>query len=228
MTTKVCLDLFSGLGGFSQAFEADEEWDVFTVDMDPRFDANLEADVLGLRPQDLLWEMGYEREEIDVFVILASPPCTQFSKAASKFERIVDGEPQTPDAREAVTLVYHTIGLIRGLSPDHWVMENPKGFLRDVIGQPTNWVTYCQYGEPYMKPTDLWGDHPPGMEYRKCAFGDDCHEPNTDMEHGGNGNFRDFSYAVRDPAERAKVPEALSQEILDAVEGETVQRTLEV
>lgn len=226
MTTKVCIDLFCGLGGFSQAFEAHDEWDVFTVDIEAQFDPDLQTDVMNLRPTDLLWELGLDRDDIDVLIVLASPPCTQFSKAASRFERIVDGEPQTDDARDAVALVYHTIGLIRGLSPDYWILENPKGFLRDVIGNPEEWVTYCQYGEPYMKPTDLWGDHPPAMSYRKCSFGGDCHEGNTDTEHGGSGNFRDFDYAIRNPAKRAKIPEELSEEIRRAADLELEQRSL--
>ena len=132
--TKVCLDLFSGLGGFSAAFADAPDWEVVTVDIEERFDPDLQADVLALRPADLLEAIGCDRDEIDVLVVLASPPCTQFSLAASRYERFVGGEPQTGDAREAVALVYHTIGLIKSLSPDYWVLENPQGYLRQVLG----------------------------------------------------------------------------------------------
>ena len=218
--TSVCLDLFSGLGGFSAAFEDSEAWEVVTVDREERFSPDIQADVFDLRPSDLP----------DSEVVLASPPCTQFSNAASRFERFVDGEPQTPEAREAVALVYHTIGLIKSLSPDYWFLENPQGYLRQVLGRPTGRVTYCQYGRPFMKPTDLWGDHPP-MQYRTCPYGGDCHASNTDWEHGGQGNARDEwldeeGNPIRDSAERAKVPRQLSESILRAVEGRHEQQTL--
>jgi len=226
---KVCLDLFCGLGGFSQAFADAPEWAVVTVDIAERFKPDLCADVLDLRPADILAALPVDGwDELGAFVVLASPPCTEFSLAASRYEKIVDGKPQTKAAREAVTLVYHTIGLIRGMNPDWWYLENPKGYLRQIIGDPTGWVTYCQYGEDYMKPTDLWGNHPPAFEYRRCKFGDDCHATNTDGEHGGLGNL-DVT-GTRDPAERAKVPAELSAAILEAVEQpgpETKQLTAE-
>jgi len=208
------LDLFCGLGGFSAAFEESERWDVTTVDIEARFDPDIVADVFDLRPSDF-------EQEFDV--VLASPPCTQFSFAASRYERFVDGEPQTDDAADAVGLVYHTLGLIHGLAPAYWVLENPQGWLRHVIGDPTTRVTYCQYGTEWMKPTDLWGDHPPGFIGRRCAYGDDCHADNTDQNHGGQGNARDawrddMGDKVRDPAERAKVPFDLSASFRDACE----------
>lgn len=210
---KVCLDLFAGLGGFSAAFEDADGWEVVTVDIEERFGPDIQADVMDLRPSDLP----------DADLVLASPPCTDFSMAASRYEKVVDGKPQTDSARASVALVYHTIGLAKALTPDYWFLENPTGYLRQIIGRPAGRVTYCQYGADYMKPTDLWGEHPPGFEYRACSFGDDCHEYNTDGEHGGLGNC---DVMGKDPAERAKVPYELSKSILEAVEGRAEQSVL--
>lgn len=198
---RVCLDLFSGLGGFSAAFADADDWEVVTVDLDPddRFDPDLRADVLDLRPADLP----------DADVILASPPCEEFSPANN-----LNGERDP--APEAVALVYHALGLIKAKRPDYWFLENPRGRLRTLIGTPTAEVTYCQYGTDYMKPTDLWGDHPP-MTYRACGYGDPCHDPNRE----GTNNY------AEDPADKAVVPYELSESILDAVEGRAEQATVD-
>jgi len=195
------LDLFAGLGGFSQAFVASDRWDVTTVEIEPEFEPDICADVFELRPSD------FDRE---FDVVLASPPCTQFSIAASRFYRFEHGEPQTDDAADALALVHHTVGLIRGLAPAYWALENPVGKLRHVWRRPDATLTQCQYGRHLRKPTDLWGDLPPAA-WGACSPGDDCH----DHEPRGMGAGEDH---VRDPAERAKVPAELSEAIRDACE----------
>jgi len=212
MTTssKHCLDLFAGLGGFSAAFDEHPDWTVTTVDIEEQFDPDIQADVLDLRPSELP----------NADVILASPPCNCFTKAAAWQDHWDEsGAPKTEAARESVALVHHTIGLIRALSPEYWYLENPEGHLRRFLGQPTGSVTYCQYGTPYQKPTDLWGDHAP-MTYRRCQATEDCHE------HGSLEDERDERPLPRDPAERAKVPHELSTAIREAVDGQGEQTTL--
>lgn len=211
--TRLCLDLFAGLGGFSAAFEDADGWDVVTVEINEEQDPDICADILDLRPADLP----------NADVILASPPCTTFSKAcpASKYWDPGTKTPNHPKTREHIALTFHAVGLIRALSPDYWFLENPIGRMRWMLGRPSGTVSYCQYGEDYMKPTDLWGHHPPGFEYRWCGYDRDCHAENT---HGGVANTAD-PYP-RDPAERAKVPYELSKSILDAVEGRTEQSVL--
>ena len=206
MSDYKLLDLFCGLGGFSAAFEDSGRWEVTTVDLNAEFDPDIVADVFDLRPSDF---------SSDFDVVLASPPCTQFSFAASSLERFVDGKPQTDDAKDAVALVYHTKGLIRGLNPQYWFMENPQGWLRHVIGRPTARITYCQYGTDYMKPTDLWGKHPRDFKYRSCKYGDDCHTYNTDNDHGGKGSTDHMGNTA---AKRSLVPYELSESIRDACE----------
>ena len=49
--------------------------------------------------------------------------------------------------------------MIRELNPKLFFIENPRGGMRTmdfVAGIPRYTVTYCQYGERFMKPTDIW------------------------------------------------------------------------
>jgi len=207
-----CLDLFSGLGGFSAAFRDADGWDVVTVEIEGKFDPDIQADVMDLRPADLP----------DADVILASVPCVDLSLACmvQKWDSEAGRHPRYLPKSEAVVdsvaLVYRTLWLIQAKAPRYWFLENPStGMLRHLIGEPAGVVHYCQYGRDYKKPTGLWGIHP-AIEYRRCPGRDKCgHTKNTDGDHGGPGNFE---VAGSDSSERAKVPYELSASILESVE----------
>lgn len=223
---KVCLDLFCGLGGFSAAFEDAGEWTVITVDIESQFGPDLRADVFDLRPADILDVLPVDEwDAMDLFVVLASPPCTLFSTSGNHDEWDMDSKRPVGDrARKHVTLLYHTVGLIRGLSPDYWYLENPRhGRVTWFLGEPSGTVTYCQYGKEYMKPTGLWGEHAP-MDYRKCNHGDPCHRSNTDDDGtSAIASMRDLNHA-----ERSRVPYNLSESILNAVENPEPRESLEM
>ena len=42
-------------------------------------------------------------------------------------------------------------------------------------GLPRYTVTYCQYGDSRMKPTDIWTNHPDPCFRPVCHNGDPCH-----------------------------------------------------
>jgi len=205
MATRQCLDLFAGLGGFSAAFDDSDEWDVTTVELEPEFDPDIQADVLDLRPSDLP----------NADVVLAGHPCTLFSTAGNHGQWDLDNKKPTGDrARKHVSMLHHTLGLIHALSPDYWFLENPRhGRILWYLGRPTGTVTYCQYGREYMKPTGLWGEHPP-MTYKRCRKGMDCHVSNSEDD----GTSAIASMGDRGHAERSLVPYELSDSILEAVE----------
>lgn len=204
---KLCLDLFAGLGGFSAAFADSDNWRVVTVDIEERFEPDIQTDVMDLRPSDLP----------DADVVLASPPCTYFSMARIQWEKSFtsEGEPISEGGKWSVALVYHALGLIKSVNPEWWFLENPQGYLRHVIGEPKATIDYCAYGHYTKKPTDFWGRHPP-MSYKRC----DCENHITENGLGG------FDDGPSDAAERAKVPYELSEAILEAVEGRAEQKTL--
>ena len=200
MSDYKLLDLFCGLGGFSAAFEDSGRWEVTTVDLNAEFDPDIVADVCELQPTDF-------DQEFDV--VLASPPCNCFT-IANQGHHVEAGRIKTDRARDSVTLVYHTLGLIRGLQPRYWFVENPRGHLRKFMPErPRGTVTYCQYGADYQKPTDLWGRHPSGMSYLSCPPGANCHTQVIGDEDSG---------APTVAADRALVPYELSESIRDACE----------
>lgn len=197
------LDLFSGLSGASQAMREDENWEVITVDIEKKFNPTICADILDLTPDDF--------EQYGHFdLIWASPPCTYFSVARQPpswyLSAAIKIIPTQKECSDAVKMVFHTVWLIEQLHPSWWFLENPRGWLRFIIGKPSGTVDYCQYGHEYKKPTDLWGNHPPSFSYRRCNG--NCHHIPTP----------DAFPTVRNPAKRAVVPYGLSKAIKESVE----------
>ena len=207
----VILDLFAGTGSATQAFE-DAGHHVVKVELDPRHDADYHYDVALLTPTDVHQMCGGRPD-----FIWASPPCTAFSVASIGHHwggghRVY--EPKTLAARQSIDLVRHTLGLIEAVNPRWWLMENPRGVLRKMAAMAdlTRWtVTYCQYGDERMKPTDLWGKMPPGWTPKPmCKNGATCH---ASAPRGARTGTQGRSGAVN----RSRVPLGLSREVLAAV-----------
>lgn len=170
------LELFAGTRSVSKAFESAGH-EVFTVELDrshPGIDWY--EDVMNIRAEDIRQRFGQPD------VVWASPPCTTYSVAGIGHhrERTPDGilAPKTKEAEMSDRLVEHTLGLISDLDPTFWFIENPRGGLRKMSfmqGLPRHTITYCQYGDTRMKPTDIWTNHPdPGFK-PACRNGDPCH-----------------------------------------------------
>jgi hypothetical protein len=218
------LDLFSGLGGWSQAF-IERGHEVVRVDIEPGFQPDLVADVAKLTPEEVVEAFGGRSPHI----VLASPPCEGFSIAAiGRNWEVVNGRlvPRTPTAVTGIRLVRATVALIKALAPGLWWVENPRGALRKLGLIPADWdhvtVWYCHYGEDRAKPTDLWGrfgvwePRPPcSPRARGCgaAKGRDawCHTP-------APRGARTGTQGLASSAERAVVPWELSSEVADAAE----------
>ena len=168
-------DFFAGTGSSTRAF-ADAGDTVITFELDPHFDATHTVDIMDIEVQDLFDLYGQPD------FVWASPPCTAFSVASIGHHwggGVGAYVPKTEAARYNQLLVQKTLMLIDELEPKRgWLMENPRGVLRKlppVANVPRVTITYCQYGDDRMKPTDLWGNVP-GWEPRPtCKNGDSCH-----------------------------------------------------
>jgi hypothetical protein len=209
----IVLDLFSGTGSSTAAFD-DRGHTVYRVEWDRQHPADLHADIRGLTPREL--RDLVEQEPIDF--LWASPPCTAFSVASIGHHWIESRVPRTPEARSSLELVEHVLGLIHALAPRCWVMENPRGMLRKLLPRPGQpWipratVTYCQYGDDRMKPTDLWGRFPAGWQPRpKCRSRRCSHQL-------ASRGARTGTQGRSGPVDRSRVPYALSLELCLAAE----------
>jgi site-specific DNA-cytosine methylase len=128
------LDLFSGLGGASQAM-TDRRWQVVRVDLDPGFCPDVVADIRDFRwggaQPDLIW---------------ASPPCTEFAREFMPWSRT----GRDPD----LSLVEATIRIVEETKPRFWILENVRGAVRwldPILGKP----------RAIIGPYFLWGFFPP-------------------------------------------------------------------
>ena len=95
-------------------------------------------------------------------IIWASPPCTCFS-VASLGHHWTGGKgayiPKTVDATISMEVVKKTLSIIEHFQPAFFYIENQRGMLRKMPFMShlnRNTITYCQYGDDRMKPTDIW------------------------------------------------------------------------
>ena len=203
------LDLFSGLGGWSQAFK-DRGHEVVTIDNNPKFNPTYCEDIMNVSAESLKNKLNLL---IPFDVILASPPCEHFSVMAISKHWSKDGLPNE-ETKKSIELVKHTQQLIHNLNPEFYFIENPMGMMRRVIGKPTATITQCQYGNPYMKMTDLWGKFPKSFTPKKCNYGDPCH-PRTPRGSNTSGIQK-----LKTREERALIPYGLSLAVCVACENE--------
>lgn len=76
---------------------------------------------------------------------------------------------------------------------------------------PRYTITYCQYGDFRMKPTDIWTNHPNPNFKPPCKNGDKCHES------APRGSKRGTS-RLKNREERAIIPEQFCEHIVDICE----------
>lgn len=200
------LDLFSGEKGASSAMLENPNWEVVTVEINPEQEPTICKDILELEIEDLPYT--------DFDLIWASPPCNAFSPASNRhyWEKINDTFlPKKQESIMYLSLAYKALHIIQELKPVWWFMENPRGLLHKFIGEPSGWITYCQYGDIAMKPTNLWGVHPPSFKYKHCYNGAPCHEAAPRGSKTGTQGKPNSS-------ERAKVPYLVSLAVKESVE----------
>ena len=170
------LELFAGTCSIGKAFE-ERGHQVYSVEWNKKFDnIDLYDDINNVTSEFIIKEFGKPD------IIWASPDCTSYSIAAiSHHRKYEDDEPKPVSeyAKFCDKTNKYVLKLIEELQPKYYFIENPRGCLRKMSFMkylPRYTVTYCQYGDRRMKPTDIWTNHPNPRFKPMCKNGDSCHE----------------------------------------------------
>ena len=152
---KIILDLCGGTGSWSKPYR-EAGYDVRVITL-PRYDVTkVEFDSYGM---DFLRQDVHYMESMcipyhGVYGILAAPPCTEFSLAKN-------GSPTPRDLAAGMETVEACLRIIwacqEGGNLAFWAMENPVGLLRRFLGRPKYTFRQGEFGDPGVKPTDIWG-----------------------------------------------------------------------
>lgn len=212
------LELFAGTRSIGKAFETHGH-EVFSVEWDKNFEnIDLYADIGTLTARDIIQRFGLPD------VIWASPDCATFSIAAISHHRRKDPvtgnlDPVSDYAKFCDQVDQNVLRLIdeldrmrceAGLSHLLFFIENPRGGMRKMTwmkDRPRYTVTYCQYGDTRMKPTDIWTNHPNPKFKPMCKNGDPCHTPAPRGAKTG-------TQGLRGSKERSVIPAALCEHIV--------------
>jgi hypothetical protein len=206
------LELFAGTRSIGKEFEK-RGHEVFSVEWDKNFE-NIDwyEDIGKITAEDIIQRFGHPD------VIWASPDCTTYSVAAISRhrERERDGnlKPISEYARFCDEVNENVVKLIKDLKPKYYFIENPRGGLRKMRfmqGLPRYTVTYCQYGEERMKPTDIWTNHPDPRFKPPCKNGDPCH---VSAPRGAKTGTQ----GIKGAKDRAVIPQQLCEHIVDICE----------
>jgi len=141
-TKKIILDLCGGTGAWSYPYRvAGYDVRIITLPFYPLFD-NKPGDVRDFEPPT------------DVYGIIASPPCDQFSLA----RRNAKTEADFVAGLEIVNACFHIIWKCRLMGKlKFWAIENPVGYLRQFIGKAPFRFEHWEFGDNGYKPTEIWG-----------------------------------------------------------------------
>jgi hypothetical protein len=214
------LELFAGTRSIGKAFEA-KGHEVYSIEWNKEFEnINWNVDIGQITAKDIIDRFGKPD------VIWASPDCTSYSIAAISHHRIKEEDgnlaPKSEYAKFCDEVNKNVLKLIRDLNPKYFFIENPRGMLRTMGWMKPykrHTVTYCQYGNPIQKPTDIWTNHPAPCFKKPCKAGDPCH-----MSSPSSSNRAIKS--LPDAYTRSIIPKTLCEHIVSICEQKTTIPTL--
>lgn len=165
MEELIMVDLCSGLGGASQPF-IDRGWNVLRIDNNPQFEKIPNTIIMSIKDTlFLLDDYQTDTKFLNPDFIWASPPCNCFSIASLNINWTKRRKPKHKGVIDSIRTVVWCIDTIELFNPKYWVIENPRGKLRNILNKPG--IIYPGlttdlglWGSKSRKPTDLWGVFP--------------------------------------------------------------------
>ena len=210
------LELFAGTRSIGKEFEA-KGHEVYSIEWDKEH-PNIDwyVDIGTITTQDIIDRFGVPD------IVWASPDCTSYSVAAISHHRIREDDgnltPKSDYAKFCDKVNTHVIDMINELLEINpkliYFIENPRGGMRKMNFMkelPRYTVTYCQYGDTRMKPTDIWTNHPNPKFKPPCKNGDPCHE-------SAPRGSRTGTQGRKNAKERSRIPEQLCKHIVEICE----------
>ena len=210
------LELFAGTRSIGKAFEL-KNHEVYSVEWDKQHE-NIDwyVDIGTITTQDIIERFGVPD------VIWASPDCTSYSIAAISHHRIKEADgnlaPKSDYAKFCDNVNQNAIKIIKNfleMNPKLiYFIENPRGGMRKmnfIKDFPRYTVTYCQYGDTRMKPTDIWTNHPNPKFKPMCKNGAPCHEPAPRGSKTG-------TQGLKGAKDRSRIPKLLCEHVVDICE----------
>lgn len=130
------LDLFSGLGGFSEAFVQNED-QVLRIENNPLLSGVPHTTLMDVKKLRDIIAHGIAEGDLNPYLlnidlILASPPCYDFSLAFNAPQGIASraGREEFDSYVPDMELIQVTLEIIEMLKPRYWIIENVKGSIR--------------------------------------------------------------------------------------------------
>ena len=139
---KIILALCGGTGSWSKPYK-EAGYDVRLITL-PDYDVR-----------------NYKAPE-NVYGILAAPPCTMFSFARTKANKLRDLKEGMECVRACLDIIWVCMEIkqdtrYKTLPLKFWALENPNGMLKYFLGKPAFEFNPYEFGDGYKKRTMIWG-----------------------------------------------------------------------
>lgn len=177
------LELCSGTKSFSK-IAIKYGYNTYTLDLLEKFNPSFCCDLL---------EWDYKQFPSGYFkIIWASPPCQSFSTMGGGKHRLkVDMTPKTDIAKKGDLYLKKVLEIIEYFKPSLYLIENPRALMRYSeyiinFNPIINECSYCKYGFPYMKNTDIFSNRQLNLQkcfYKRKNVVNNCHHQTIQGSH---------------------------------------------